>query len=110
MAALEASRVGKRGTVVIPARLRRRFGIEDGGFVIAEEREDGILIRPAHSQPIEVYTPERKAEFLLNNALDAADYAAAVEEVAAKWGSIRNKSHTIDLRRLSRRQRATDQP
>jgi AbrB family looped-hinge helix DNA binding protein len=81
MAAQEASRVGKRGSVIIPARLRRRFGIEEGAFVIAEEREDGILIRPAKIQPVEVYTPERKAEFLLNNAVDAADYAAAVEEV-----------------------------
>jgi AbrB family looped-hinge helix DNA binding protein len=81
MANLEASRVGKRGTVVIPARLRRRFGIEEGGFVIAEEREDGILIRPAQVTPIEMYTPERKAEFLLNNAVDAADYAAALKEV-----------------------------
>jgi AbrB family looped-hinge helix DNA binding protein len=81
MASKEASRVGKRGTVVIPAKLRRRFGIEEGGFVIAEEREDGILIRPATVTAVELYTPERKAEFLLNNAVDAADYAAAVREV-----------------------------
>jgi AbrB family looped-hinge helix DNA binding protein len=81
MAAVEASRVGKRGAVVIPARLCRRFGIEEGDFVIAEEREEGILIRRAEVKPVEVYTPERKAEFLLNNAVDAADYAAAVTDV-----------------------------
>ncbi len=81
MSSVEASRVGKRGAVVIPARLRRRFGIEEGDFVIAEEREGGILIRRAEVKPVEVYTPERKAEFLLNNAVDAADYAAAVAEV-----------------------------
>ncbi len=81
MSSVEASRVGKRGAVVIPARLRRRFGIEEGDFVIAEEREGGILIRRAEVKPVEVYTPERKAEFLLNNAVDAADYTAAVAEV-----------------------------
>ncbi len=81
MSSVEASRVGKRGAVVIPALLRRRFGIEEGDFVIAEEREGGILIRRAEVKPVEVYTPERKAEFLLNNAVDAADYAAAVAEV-----------------------------
>ena len=58
----ETSKVGKRGTVVIPATLRRRFGIEEGSLVIAEEREDGILIRPAVVLSVEVYTPERKAE------------------------------------------------
>jgi AbrB family looped-hinge helix DNA binding protein len=37
---VEASRVGKRGAVVIPARLRKRFGLEEGAFVIAEERPE----------------------------------------------------------------------
>ncbi len=77
----ETSKVGKRGTVVIPAPLRRRFGIKEGSLVIAEEREDGILIRPAVAMPVEVYTPERRAEFLLSNAIDAEDYARAKEEV-----------------------------
>jgi hypothetical protein len=33
--------------------------------------------------PVEVYTPERKAQFLLSNAVDAADYAGAVAAVRA---------------------------
>jgi AbrB family looped-hinge helix DNA binding protein len=52
---MEASKVGKRGSVVVPARLRRKFGIEEGTLVIAEEREDGILLRPAVGLPLEVY-------------------------------------------------------
>lgn len=79
----EPSKVGKRGTIVIPAELRRRFGIEEGTLVIAEEHEDGILIRPAVALPLETYTAERRAEFLLSNAVDAADYAAAEDEVRA---------------------------
>jgi AbrB family looped-hinge helix DNA binding protein len=79
----ETSRVGKRGAVVIPAALRRRFGIEEGSLVLAEERPDGILIRPAVALPLETYTPARRAEFLLSNAVDAADYEAAVREVRA---------------------------
>lgn len=31
--------------------------------------------------PVEIYTPERKAEFLLSNAVDEKDYQAALEEV-----------------------------
>jgi AbrB family looped-hinge helix DNA binding protein len=75
------SKVGKRGTIVLPARLRRRFGIEEGTLVVAEEREDGVLIRPAVALPVEVYTPQRRAEFLLSNAIDAQDYARAAKEV-----------------------------
>jgi len=77
----EVSKVGKRGAIVLPAKMRRRFGLEEGSLVVAEEREDGVLIRPAVALPVEVYTAERRAEFLLSNAVDAKDYARAVEEV-----------------------------
>lgn len=78
---LEPARVGKRGAIIVPARLRKRFGIEEGSIVTAEEKEDGILIRPAVVIPVERYTPERKAEFLLSNAVDEADYREARKEV-----------------------------
>jgi AbrB family looped-hinge helix DNA binding protein len=81
--AAEPSRVGKRGTVVIPAALRRRYGIQEGTLVVAEPHEGGVLIRPAPVLPVEVYTPERKAQFLLSNAIDPADYAGAVAAVRA---------------------------
>lgn len=67
--------------MVIPARMRRRFGLEEGSLVIAEETEDGILIRPAIALSVEIYTPERKAEFLLSNALDQEEYQEALNEV-----------------------------
>jgi hypothetical protein len=39
-------------------------------------------IEPNDTQPtVEEYTIERKAEFLLNNAVDEADYRRAREEV-----------------------------
>lgn len=78
---MQSARVGKRGAIVVPARLRKRFGIEEGSIVIAEETEDGILIRPAIVIPLERYTPQRKAEFLLSNAVDKADYRKARQEV-----------------------------
>ena len=75
------SRVENRGTVVIPAALPRRFGTEEESLVIAEDREEGILIRPAVAVSLESYSQERKAEFLLSNAVDAEDYARAEEGV-----------------------------
>lgn len=77
----ETSKVGKRGTVVIPASLRRRYGIKEGSLVIAEERAEGVLIRPAAALPVEIYTPERRAEFLLSTAVDAEDYERARKAV-----------------------------
>lgn len=82
---METSKVGKRGAIVIPARLRRRFGIEEGSLVVAEETDEGVLIRPAVAVPVEIYTPERKAQFLLQNAVGKEDYEKVREE-ARKLG------------------------
>jgi AbrB family looped-hinge helix DNA binding protein len=78
---MQSARVGKRGAIVVPASLRKRFGIEEGSIVIAEEKDDGILIRPAVVVPVERYSPERKAEFLLSNAIDDDDYRKAQRAV-----------------------------
>ena len=75
--------IGKRGTVVIPAKMRKRYKLEEGSPLLVEEREDGLYMRPAVTTPVEVeiYTPERLAEFFLNNAMDRDDYIEARREV-----------------------------
>ena len=75
--------IGKRGTVVIPAKMRKRYKLEEGSPLLVEEREDGLYMRPAVTTPVEVeiYTPERLAEFFLNNAMDRDDYLEARREV-----------------------------
>ena len=50
-------------------------------------------MRPEIAVPVECYTDERKAEFLLNNAVDAADYARAAKEVQKLGLSSRKISH-----------------
>jgi AbrB family looped-hinge helix DNA binding protein len=90
----DASKVGKRGAIVLPAKMRRRYGIEEGSMVVAEESPYGILIRPAVVVPVEIYAPERKAEFLLSNAVDAKDYRdarAAVRRMGIDPARVRHK-------------------
>ena len=77
----EFGKLGKRGAVILPAALRRRYRLEEGSLFAVEAREDGILLRPVVALPVETYTPERKAELLLANAVDAADRAWAEAEV-----------------------------
>ena len=79
----ETTKVGKRGTVVIPARFRQSYGLEEGSRVIVEARPEGVLLRPVITLPIEIYTDERKAEFLLNNAVTPEDYDLAIRDVRA---------------------------
>jgi AbrB family looped-hinge helix DNA binding protein len=77
----EPTRVGKRGTIVLPAKLRKRYGFEEGTMIVAEESEYGVLLRPAAVLPVEIYSPERKAEFLIANATTRGDRRAAEREV-----------------------------
>ncbi|MBU2053838.1 MAG: AbrB/MazE/SpoVT family DNA-binding domain-containing protein [Proteobacteria bacterium] len=77
----ETAKIGKRFTLVIPAGLRQEYGLEENGLVVMEGRPEGILLRPVVTLPVELYTPERKAEFLLNSVATEADYTWAVGEV-----------------------------
>jgi len=83
MSVSEASKIGRRGTLVIPAKLRRIFGLTEGSPVIAEETDEGILIRPAVTLPLEPYSNQEKAAFLLDNAVDDQDYEEARKAVTA---------------------------
>ena len=78
---VDITKIGKRGTVVIPAPLRKKYGFEEGSQLIVEALPDGVFLRPVVTLPVEIYTPERKAEFLLNNTITQEEYALAVKKV-----------------------------
>lgn len=75
------TKIGKRGTVVIPAPIRQKYGFREGSQLIIEGLKDGVILRPVVTLPVEIFTTERKAEFLLNNAVTDEDYENAVNEV-----------------------------
>ena len=49
---LAKTKIQKRGTVTIPAQLRRKWGLEVGSEVVFEDTEAGILIRRASEAEI----------------------------------------------------------
>lgn len=55
--------INERGVITIPAAVRRACGLKANDELILENTEDGILLRPAISVPIEIYTEERIREF-----------------------------------------------
>ncbi len=76
-------KMGKRGTLVLPANLRKRFGLSDGSILNVEATADGIKVRPAVVYDVEIYTPERRAELLLNNAMTQEEWDEVAAEVRA---------------------------
>ena len=55
--------VTSRGVVTLPARLREALGVQAEDLLIAELVPDGLLLRPAVTLPVEIYTREREREF-----------------------------------------------
>lgn len=77
--------VSSRGVVTLPAKLRAALGIQADDHVIAEARPEGILLRPAVTLPIEMYSAERINEFDVAEAsLAAAFTATPAKKSAAK--------------------------
>ena len=65
--------VTDRGTITLPAKLRKEMGIEADTLLIAETTGEGILLRPAVALPVELYSEDRLREF------------AAAEQDLSEW-------------------------
>lgn len=79
----ETIKVGKRGTIVIPASMRARYGFTEGSQIMVQATDQGMILLPAVSLPVEMYGLDRRAEFLLNNAVSDEEYQMAKAEVQA---------------------------
>ena len=55
--------INSRGVITLPAALRRSLGLKADDQLIAETTPEGLLLRPAVTLPVEIYTPERVREF-----------------------------------------------
>jgi AbrB family looped-hinge helix DNA binding protein len=55
--------VGTQGAITIPASTCEAFGLKPNDKLVVEPSEEGLLLRPVSSEPIEFYTEERIAEF-----------------------------------------------
>ena len=52
-----------RGVVTLPAKLRRALGLKADDLLIAETTPEGLLLRPAVTLPVEIYSEKRIREF-----------------------------------------------
>jgi AbrB family looped-hinge helix DNA binding protein len=74
MATATTIKMGKRGTIVLPAKLRKQFGLEDGSLLVTEVKDGEIRLRPAFVYEPEVWSPQRKAYLTLINAMTKEEF------------------------------------
>lgn len=70
--------ISSRGLVTLPAKLRQAMGLKADDLLIAETTPEGLLLRPAVTLPVEMYSDARIREF------DAAE--ADLARVLARKG------------------------
>ena len=66
---LHRAKVSAKGRVVIPAALRKRFGIKPGASVLFQEAPDGILLVPEIRDPVDALFGKLAGEASLADAL-----------------------------------------
>ena len=61
-------KMGKRGTIVLPVKLRKQFGLGDGSLLVTEAKNGEIRIRPAFVYEPQVWSPDsaRRISSLIN--------------------------------------------
>jgi len=55
--------VTSRGVITLPAKLRKSLGLKADDQLIAETTPEGLLLRPAVTLPVEMYSERRIREF-----------------------------------------------
>lgn len=55
--------ITSRGVITLPAKLRQALGLKADDQLIAETTPEGLLLRPAVTLPVEIYSEERVREF-----------------------------------------------
>ena len=57
--------INSRGTLTLPKSLRKKYAL--GDQIILDETDEGLVLRPAVTFPIEIYSDARAAEFHKQN-------------------------------------------
>ncbi len=76
--------VSNRGQLTLPAILRKRFGIKDGGAIILEERDNELVLKPAMVLEVEMYTDAQVKAWDEADRLDDAERHRVLQRVAAQ--------------------------
>ena len=76
--------VSNRGQLTLPANVRKRFGIQNGGAIILEERDNELVLKPAMVLEVEMYTDEQVLAWDEADRLDHAERQTVLRHLAAR--------------------------
>ncbi|MFH0786636.1 MAG: AbrB/MazE/SpoVT family DNA-binding domain-containing protein [Pseudomonadota bacterium] len=66
---MSLAQISPKGQILIPKRIRNKYGVKPGGKVHILEQTEGILIKPAPENPLEAACGFLKGDFSLSDDL-----------------------------------------
>lgn len=76
--------VSSRGQITLPADLRQRLGIKDGGVVTLEEKNGELILRPAAVVELAMYSSEDIARWDAEDQLGEEERRRIRKKLARK--------------------------
>ena len=76
--------VSNRGQITLPAKIRKRLGIQSGGIVIMEDRDKEVVLRPAAVIEIETYSDADIARWDKEDRLPSAERDAILKRLGKR--------------------------
>ena len=76
--------VSSRGQITLPSSVRRRLGIQSGGIVTLEEKDNVVVLRPAAVVEIETYSEEEIAQWDKEDRLEPAERNALLKRLGKR--------------------------
>ncbi len=73
--------VSSRGQITLPASIRKRLGIQSGGIVTIEEKDNVVVLRPAAVVEIETFSDEDIAQWDKEDRLEPAERNALLKRL-----------------------------
>ncbi len=73
--------VSNRGQVTLPASIRKRLGIQSGGVVTLEEKDNVVVLRPAAVVEMGTYSDEEVARWEKEDHLEPAERNALLKRL-----------------------------
>jgi AbrB family looped-hinge helix DNA binding protein len=82
MGSTPIAQLSGRGTLTLPAEIRRNLGLGEGDVLTVQIRDGSVVLTPTVLSPVEIYTDERIAEFEESARMTSEELAAARDA----WG------------------------
>lgn len=66
--------MSSRGQITLPAEIRKKYGMDEGSVMTAEDRNGEIILKPAAIYEVEYYTDTQISEWVADDSYETVEW------------------------------------